>query len=237
MKLMNRIFFDLMGVCLIFYVDDILVYSSTFEPHLVAIEKVMQRLQDHHLHVKISKCVLAAQELEFCGMQVSSEGFAIQQSQVDAMCQYPKLLVPAPTRSPAQVSGKICPAIFGSFRFFADFIPWIGGLALPLYELTSKDCTVEWNVNHQMTTCSIQLALSTAPVLSFFDPSRPETHVYSDASKKINQALRSHKKKRITAMIRKRQVSFALNQKTQINNIMNRNKDFDGLVCAKNPIT
>jgi hypothetical protein len=189
MRLMNRIFFDLMGVCLIFYVDDILVYSSTYEQHLVDIGMVMQRLQDHHLHVKISKCVLAAQELEYCGMKVSSEGFAIQQSQIDAMCGYPEL--PSTTRSADDLIGrdrrrkavaKYVQQFLGSVRFFADFIPWIGELALPLYELTSKTCLKDWNVNHQMTIRSIQHALSTAPVLSFFDHNRPETHVHSDAS-------------------------------------------------------
>jgi hypothetical protein len=189
MRLMNRVFFDLMGVCLIFYVDDILVYSSTYEQHLIDIGKVMQRLQDHNLHVKISKCELAKQELEFCGMQVSSVGFAIQQSQVDAMCLYPDLPLPAIT-SDVRVSSdrrrkavaKYVQQFLGSVRFFADFIPWISELALPLYELTSKTCLKEWNVDHQMTIRSIQHALSTAPVLSFFDHSRPETHVHSDAS-------------------------------------------------------
>jgi hypothetical protein len=189
MRLMNRVFFDLMGVCLIFYVDDILVYSSTYEQHLIDIEKVMLRLQDHHLHVKISKCVLAAQELEFCGMKVSSEGFAIQQSQIDAMCEYPDLPATALNADACLSSDRRRKAVakyvqqfLGSVRFFADFIPWIGELALPLYELTSKTCLKDWNVNHQMTIRSIQHALSTAPVLSFFDHSRPETHVYSDAS-------------------------------------------------------
>jgi hypothetical protein len=167
---------------LIFYVDDILVYSSSYEQHLVDIEKVMNRLRDNHLHVKISKCVLAAPELEFCGMQVSSNGFAIQQSQVDAMCNYPELQLTSNIDRNRKAVAKYVQQFLGSTRFFADFIPWIGELALPLYELTSKDCEIEWNVNHQMTIRSIQNALSTAPVLSFFDPSRPETHVYSDAS-------------------------------------------------------
>ena len=177
MRLMNRIFFDMMGVMMIFYVDDILIYSSTYEQHLLDIAKVLERLKEHNLHVKISKCVFAVSELEFCGMRVSSEGFAIQESQVDAMCRYPDL----PSRDRKAVT-KYVQQFLGSVRFFADFIPWIGELALPLYELTSKDCTRDWNINHQMTIRAIQHALSTAPVLSFFDPSRPETHVYSDAS-------------------------------------------------------
>jgi hypothetical protein len=89
MRMMNRIFRDLMGECVLFHVDDILIYSETYEQHILDIEKVMERLKKNALHVKLTKCEFAVSELEFCGMWVSSEGFCIQQSQIDAVCSYP----------------------------------------------------------------------------------------------------------------------------------------------------
>jgi Reverse transcriptase (RNA-dependent DNA polymerase) len=55
-RLMNRIFFDLMDSCMIHYVDDILIYSDTYEQHLIDISNVFQRLLDNQLKVKLTKC-------------------------------------------------------------------------------------------------------------------------------------------------------------------------------------
>jgi hypothetical protein len=41
--------------CLIF-LDDILIFSSTFEEHISRLEAVFQRLSDNNLHVMPSKC-------------------------------------------------------------------------------------------------------------------------------------------------------------------------------------
>jgi hypothetical protein len=133
MSLMNKIFYDLMGVCVIYYVDDILIYSRTYEQHLIDMEAVMERLKMHSLNVKLSKCVLAMPELEFCGMNISGEGFAIQESQVQAMCEYPAY---DDRTTPMKYSQQF----LGSVRFFSDFVPWLGELARPLYELTAKSC-------------------------------------------------------------------------------------------------
>ena len=42
-------------ICLI-YIDDILVFSDTWEEHLEHLKQVMQRLQDSSLFVKPKKC-------------------------------------------------------------------------------------------------------------------------------------------------------------------------------------
>jgi hypothetical protein len=55
--------------------------------------------------------------------------------------------------------------------------------------------------------------------------------------RKLNQHLKKAKEKMIAEKVASRQVNFAMRQKQEINNIMDRRKDFDGLVCAKDPIT
>jgi len=176
MKLMNRIFHDMTDRQLIFYVDDVLIYSNNLEDHLKDIAEVFRRLEKHHLHVKLSKCEFAVDKLEWCGMEVSTEGFAIQKSQIDAMCDYPSF----------KPDGKVTVTTYvqqflGSVRFFADFIPWLGEIAAPLYELTKKDNTKSWNVHHQSVQRIIQHYLVTSPQLKFFDPTLP-TGIKTDAS-------------------------------------------------------
>ena len=77
MRMMNRIFGDLIDNGANYYVDDILVYSKSYEGHLLLIETVLKRLKDNNLHVKLSKCEFNVKELDFCGVRVSSDGYAI----------------------------------------------------------------------------------------------------------------------------------------------------------------
>ena len=49
---MNDIFHDMVDVCVVIYLDDILIYSDDEELHMEHIQKVLQRLQDNHLHAK-----------------------------------------------------------------------------------------------------------------------------------------------------------------------------------------
>ena len=176
MKLMNRIFHDMTDRNVIFYVDDVLIYSNTLTEHLQAIAEVFKRLEQNSLRVKLSKCEFAVDKLEWCGMEVSTEGFAIQQSQIEAMCNYP----------PYDPLGKISVITYtqqflGSVQFFADFIPWLGEIAYPLYDLTKKDNKNKWNVDHQSIQRIIQHYLILSPQLKYFDPALV-TGIKTDAS-------------------------------------------------------
>ena len=175
MRLMNRVFLDLMDRCVVFYVDDILIYSESYAQHLLDVQAVFERLAQHHLHVKLTKCIFAVSELEFCGMNVSIDGFSIQESQVSAVCNYPP-------KDPSCSSKKYVQQLMGSVRFFADFIPWLADIAQPLFQLTKNDNIQDWGVEHQSVFRIIQFYLTTAPVLSYFDSTRPQTYITSDAS-------------------------------------------------------
>ena len=56
------------------YVDDIVVYSESLADHLVHLRKVLQRLREHQLFVKLKKCSFAQSEIEFVGFIVGRKG-------------------------------------------------------------------------------------------------------------------------------------------------------------------
>jgi hypothetical protein len=68
-------------------------------------------------------------------------------------------------------------------RFFADFVPYLADIALPLYNLTSESSGEKWSIKHTTAVRIIQYLITTSPVLSYFDPARPTTEVFTDASK------------------------------------------------------
>jgi hypothetical protein len=56
MYLMNSIFFEELDVFVVIFIDDILIFSKTEEEHAKHIRIVLQKLRDHRLYAKFSKC-------------------------------------------------------------------------------------------------------------------------------------------------------------------------------------
>jgi hypothetical protein len=56
MYLMNSIFMEELDVFMVIFIDDILIYSKTQEDHARHIHIVLQKLQEHLLYAKFSKC-------------------------------------------------------------------------------------------------------------------------------------------------------------------------------------
>ena len=64
----NDIFRDLLDVCLIIYLDDLLVYSKTQEEHDSHVLLVLKRLREHGLYAKLEKCSFGCNLGEISGL-------------------------------------------------------------------------------------------------------------------------------------------------------------------------
>jgi hypothetical protein len=62
-----------LGFCFA-YIDDILVFSASEEEHLRYLKLAFERLRNHHMVLNRVKCVFGAQEVEYRGHKISSEG-------------------------------------------------------------------------------------------------------------------------------------------------------------------
>src|SRR5262249_20834922 len=67
MDLMNRVFKTLLDVCVIVFIDDILVYSSNEKQHEEHLRSVLQILRNNKLYAKLSKCEFWLKNIEFLG--------------------------------------------------------------------------------------------------------------------------------------------------------------------------
>lgn len=74
---MNQIFGPLMRQGVLVFMDDILVYTTTYEQHLVLLKQVLDIIQQHQFYIKLSKCSFAQQTIEYLGHCISGEGWQL----------------------------------------------------------------------------------------------------------------------------------------------------------------
>ncbi len=65
MSLVNEVFSEYLDKFVIVYIDDILVYSDTWEENLAYIREILQVLREKNLYAKESKCVFGSQEVQY----------------------------------------------------------------------------------------------------------------------------------------------------------------------------
>src|SRR5207237_6176805 len=65
--LMNSVFMMELDVCVVVFIDDILVYSKNEEEHAKHLQLVLDRLREHQLYAKFSKCQFWLKEVSFLG--------------------------------------------------------------------------------------------------------------------------------------------------------------------------
>jgi len=65
--------------------DDILIYSPSFEAHVSYLQQVLDKLREHWLYMKMSKCSFAQHQIEYLGHIISQEGVATNPSKTVAM--------------------------------------------------------------------------------------------------------------------------------------------------------
>ena len=68
--IMNDTLRPFLGVFVVVYLDDILIYSDTMEDHYRHLEQVLETLEKHELIAQPGKCEIARDSLEFCGHMV-----------------------------------------------------------------------------------------------------------------------------------------------------------------------
>jgi hypothetical protein len=80
MYLMNSVFMPELDKFIVVSIDNILIYSKNEEDHAKHMRIVLQRLRDHQLYAKLSKCEFWLDSVKFLGHTISSEGISVDLS-------------------------------------------------------------------------------------------------------------------------------------------------------------
>jgi len=123
-RLMQTCMGDLhLAICLLF-LDDIIVYSSTWEEHLTRLEAVFRRLKEYGLKLKPSKCNFVQTEVKYLGHIVSENGIKTDPDKVSVVVNWP-----TPTTT------KALQSFLGFLGFYRRYIQDFSKIARPLNNL------------------------------------------------------------------------------------------------------
>src|SRR3989337_79865 len=89
MHMMNKVFMDFLDKFVVVFIDDIPIYSTSEEDHKEHLRAVLQRLRDHQLYAKFSKCEFWLKQVGFLGHILSAEGIAVVPSKIKDLLKWP----------------------------------------------------------------------------------------------------------------------------------------------------
>ena len=169
-QFMNEIFKDLLDVCVVVYLDDILIYSEDPSEHKKHIHEVFQHLQKNNLYAKLDKCEFDIDTTNFLGYIISPDGIRMDKAKIKVIQDW---LVPRKV--------KDMQSFLGFANFYQHFIVNYSDMMVPLTRLTWKNVRWNWSTDCQESFDLLKKAFTTAPVLCHFDPSMPPI-IETDAS-------------------------------------------------------
>ena len=85
---MNYIFSPFKNEFVLFYLDDILVFSETEEEHEEHLRLVLDKLREHKFYAKFSKCEFWLKEVVYLGLIISAKGIKVDPSKVQAIVKW-----------------------------------------------------------------------------------------------------------------------------------------------------
>ncbi|GBG81022.1 hypothetical protein CBR_g31578 [Chara braunii] len=157
----TRLTQGMINLCVIVYMDDILVYLETYHGHAQHIEWTLSALRDAGFKIALEKSEFFLSNISFLGYVVTRGGLRPDSRKVTAVKE-----APVPT-SLMQVR-----AFLGLASYYRRFIKGFAAIAQPLTNLLRKDLPLNWDAKCQQAFATLKDALATAPILIQPDPSK-----------------------------------------------------------------
>lgn len=193
----NRALSDLLDICCVAYLDDIIIYSQDESSHVDDVQRVLERLRQYRLYAKLSKCAFEQKEIRFLGFIVAPDGIRMEPERVSTIRDWP---TPRNVREVLQFTGFA--------NFYRRFIEGYSRIAAPLTNLTkghewarkgskadeAANARFVWTDEAQTAFETLKKRFTTGPFLKHFDPELP-LRVETDASNFAISGILSQKQR------------------------------------------
>ena len=153
-RLMHEVLQGLVGSCCMVFLDDIIVFSVTWEEHLQHLREVFSRLHQYNLRAHPEKSMLCTDSLVYLGHVINAEGNLPDPNKVSAVHN-----LSAPT-TVTEVR-----AFLGLVGYYRRFIKRFAARAAPLHQLLKKEQVWDWTADCQAAFEDLKQSLLEPPIL------------------------------------------------------------------------
>ena len=150
------------GVCVLAYLDDLVVYSDTMEQHLKDLEQVFERIRKAGLTLKREKCSFATTEVELLGYIINPQGIKPNPEKVRAIDSLP------PPSNVQEVR-----SFLGMTGYYRQTVPDYAQKAAPLVALTHKNVPFKWGKEQTDSFNSLKENLMSGRVMAYPQTDKP----------------------------------------------------------------
>lgn len=154
------------------YIDDILIFSRTFNEHILHIKKLLEAIREEGFRLKFVKCKFASNSVKYLGHILQNNTITPLKDNLKSIKDFP---IPENRKQIRQFLGKI--------NFYGKYIPNVSIVLDPLHNLLRKDQTFNWTKQCEDAFKKIKNYLCSKPILAIYDPQAP-IFIYTDASVK-----------------------------------------------------
>ena len=144
------------------YLDDILIFTKTLSEHWNIMQRVLERLQEHKLYLKLEKCEFKWKQIEYLGVIVLEGQVEMDPVKVSGVAEWP-----------VSWNKKKVQSFVGFINFYQRFIKDFSHHACALFDLTKKDVGWKWEESEQVAFNKLKELITSTPVLIFPDNSCP----------------------------------------------------------------
>ena len=137
------------------YLDDIVVYSATWDEHVQQLQAVFGRLSEANLTLNLAKCEFGQATVTYLGKVVGRGQVKPVHSKVEAILSFP----PPVTRRGLM-------RFLGMAGYYRSFCKNFSAVAAPLTDLLSPKVRYKWSPSCQHSFDSVKALLTNAPVLA-----------------------------------------------------------------------
>ena len=144
------------------YIDDLVIFSKSFDEHINDIIKVFTIIRDNGLKVNFNKCYFFKQKVELLGHTISTLGISPIDAKVEVISNWLALK-----------NVKQLQLFLGAIGYYRKFIHNYSSIAKPLYKLLKKGISFEWTPAKEESFQSLMDKLLFEPILQmpYFDNS------------------------------------------------------------------
>ena len=153
-RVMNKVLAKFLWLFMLVYIDDIVVYSQTFNHHVQHLDSVLGAITQANITLSPPKCHISYQSLILLGQRVSHLRISSHQEKINAVNAM---------KPPTKV--KELQMFLGFTNYFTNYIPFYTWITRPLYCLLTKHMLWTWDPIHQEAYNLCKLTLKSTPIL------------------------------------------------------------------------